>query len=62
MNSLSPSHVFLDCNAKTVSLAMNGVSRVECNGASGSIIDRLSNLSVLRDWLRKVICLTWLLV
>ncbi|MBX4377745.1 hypothetical protein K4H02_22060, partial [Mycobacterium tuberculosis] len=33
---LSPYHVVLDCNAKTVTLAMPGVPRVEWKSVSGS--------------------------
>ncbi|XP_015165067.1 uncharacterized protein [Solanum tuberosum] len=36
MNWLSPYHAVLDCNAKTVTLAMPGVPRVEWKGANGS--------------------------
>ncbi|WMV45387.1 hypothetical protein MTR67_038772, partial [Solanum verrucosum] len=36
MGWLSPYHVILDCYAKNMTLAMPGVSRVECTGASGS--------------------------
>jgi len=36
MDWLSPYHVVLDCNAKTVTLAMLGVPRVEWKSVSGS--------------------------
>ena len=36
MDWLSPYHVVLDCNAKTVTLAMPGVPRVEWKSVSGS--------------------------
>ena len=36
INWLSHYHVVLDCNAKTVTLAMTGVPKVECKGVSGS--------------------------
>ena len=36
MDWLSPYHVVLDCNAKTVTLAMPNVSRVEWKNVSGS--------------------------
>ncbi|XP_069145617.1 uncharacterized protein [Solanum lycopersicum] len=36
MSCLSPYHVVLDCNAKTLALAILGVPRVEWKGASGS--------------------------
>ena len=36
MDWLSPYHAVLDCNAKTVTLAMPGVSRVEWKSVSGT--------------------------
>ena len=36
MDWLSPYHAVLDCNAKTVTLAMPGVPRVEWKNVSGS--------------------------
>ena len=36
MDWISPYHVVLDCNAKTVTLAMPGVPRVEWKSVSGS--------------------------
>ena len=36
MDWLSPYHVVPDCTAKTVTLAMTGVPKVECKGVSGS--------------------------
>ena len=36
MDRLSPYHVVLDCNAKTVTLSMPGVPRVEWKSVSGS--------------------------
>ena len=36
MDWLSPYHAVLDCNAKTVTLAMPGVLRVEWKSVSGS--------------------------
>ena len=36
MNWLSTYHVFLDCNAKTVTLATRGVPRVEWKSVCGS--------------------------
>ena len=36
MNWLYPYHVVLDCNTKTVTLVMPGISRVEWKGVSGS--------------------------
>ena len=58
MDWLSPYHVVLDCNAKTVTLAMPDVPRVEWKSVSGSYLERSSLLSVLRDWWRGGVCLT----
>ena len=58
MDWLSPYHAVLDCNAKTVTLAMPGVPRVEWKSVSGSYPSKLSLLSVLRYWWRGGVCLT----
>ena len=58
MDWLSPYHVVLDCNAKTVTLAMPGVSRVEWKSISGSYPRRLSLLFALREWWRGGVCHT----
>ena len=41
MDWLSPYHVVLDCNAKTVTLAMPGIPRVEWNSVSGSYTSKV---------------------
>ena len=58
MDWLSPYHVALDCNAKTVTLAMPGVSRLSGRVLVVLILPRSSLLSVLRDWWRGGVCLT----
>ncbi|WMV45497.1 hypothetical protein MTR67_038882 [Solanum verrucosum] len=53
MNWLSSYHVILDCNAKTVTLVMPGVSRVEWMGASGFYPSKVIYYILLRDRWRE---------
>ena len=58
MDWLSPYEAVLDCNAKTVTLALPGVSRVEWKSVSGSYPSKVISFIRAQRMVERKICLT----
>ena len=58
MDWISPYHDVLDCNAKTVTLAMPGIPRVEWKSASGSYPSKVISFIHAQKLVERGVCLT----
>ena len=58
MDWISPYHAVLDCNAKTVTLAMPGILRVEWKSASGSYPSKVISFIHAQKLVERGVCLT----